>query len=158
MTQLTCWRITLWMNPFVFGVPFPVFVPSLPLFESIFSAVTILYFVPMHTYLSCHCKHQWQSLYSFICFSFTILFVFHTSVCLKAGGFDYHFSFIPPHFFFFLCRHCSFLYQYFLCFPLRIFSSSILSWYLYLEVFPIANSSFFLIHPHPSSSPGQSRQ
>lgn len=101
MTQLTYWRIALWMNPFVLWVPFPVFVPSLPLFESIFSAVTIPYFVPMHTYLSCHCKHQWQSLYSFICFSFTILFVFHTSVCLKAGGVRLPFFFHSTSFFFF---------------------------------------------------------
>lgn len=107
------------------------FVPSPPLFESIFSAVTILYFVPMCTYLSCHCKHQWQSLYSFMYFTFTILFIFHTSVCLKAWGFNYHFSFIPPHFF-----YVDFvLYQYFLCFSLHFFSSGILSWYFYLEIF-----------------------
>lgn len=36
MTHLTCWRITLWMNPFVSWVPFPSFVPSPPLFESVF--------------------------------------------------------------------------------------------------------------------------
>lgn len=113
------------MNPFVFGFHFLSFVPSPPLFECIFSAMMILYFVPVHTYLSCHCKHQWQSPYSFMYFSFTILFTFHTSLCLRAWGFNHHFSFIPPHFF--LCRLCSFLSQCFLCFSLPIFSSGILA-------------------------------
>lgn len=109
------------MNPFVSWVPFPVFIPSLPLFECIFSAMTILYFVPMHTYLSCHCKHQWQSPYSFMYFSFTILFTFHTSLCLKAWGFNYHFFFHSTSFI--LCRLYNFLSQYFLCSSLHVFCS-----------------------------------
>lgn len=81
MMHQTRWKITFQMNPFAFRVPCPL------LFESMFfSAMTILYFVLKHTYLSCHCIHQWQGLYSFMYFSSTILFVFHTSVCLKAWG------------------------------------------------------------------------
>lgn len=39
-------------------VPLAFLVPCPLLFESTFSAVTILYFVLKHTYLSCHCIHQ----------------------------------------------------------------------------------------------------
>lgn len=43
-------------------------------------------------------------------FSFTILFTFHTSVCLKAWGFNYRFSF-----------HLIFFYADFALFSLSVF-------------------------------------
>lgn len=109
MTHQTSWKITFPTNPHVFFVfHLLLLVPCPLLFESTFSAVAILYFVLKHTFLSCHCIHQWQGLYSFMYFASNILFVFHTSVCLKAWGVQLPFFFHPNTFF--LCRHCSFLH------------------------------------------------
>ena len=89
------------------------------------------------------------------CISHSPFYSFFVLQCVWGMGVHDHFSFIPPHFF--LCRLCSFLYQYFLSFSFHTFSSGILSGHFYLEVFLTAispssssssSSSFF----NPSSS------
>lgn len=92
------------LSSVAFFVPFP------PLFECIFSVVTVLCFVPMHAYLSCQCKHQWQSLYSFLYFSFSILLVFRTPVS-EAWAFMT----------IFLSFHLTFFYVDFALFSISIF-------------------------------------
>lgn len=88
--------------PVAFSVPCPL------LFESSFSAMTILYFVPKHTYLSCTVYIS-DRVYILLCISHLPFYsFFHTSVCLKAWGLQLPFFFHSTPFF--LCRRCSFLY------------------------------------------------
>lgn len=149
VTHLTCWKITLWMNPFVSWVPFPFLSPVLHFLNlfflqwqfSVLSPCTPIYLATVNIS---------DKVYIPLCISHSPFYSFFILQCVWSHG-DSITIFLSFHLIF-LHRLCSFLCQYFLCFSLHILASGILSWYFHLEVFLIANSFFFFPLLNPSSS------